>query len=360
MSSTGLSRRDLVASLSAAAAGGALLGGCASTAGRLAGPVDLAAPYRTRFKYGRLVLSASGESGAFDEKAVDQPFLFEHDGRFFMTFVGFDGKGYQTGLAESADLVNWKRTALILARNPDDPITRFNIATSSILRENDLESPGRLVKVGGRYVCAWHAYPSAGYEVGPAVIGLAWSDDLIHWERGAPILYPEAASEWEAGGLYKPWLMKVGDLYYIFYNAKTKSVPWKEQTGMAWSRDLRTWTRHDANPILRNGPPGAPDHRFASDPVVLRRGGEWAMYYFGLAQDGKARDLVAVGRDLTHFSKLGEVMIDVGPAGSVDSVYAHKPAIIHHAGLLYHYYCAVSGAWPNETRGISVARSAPW
>lgn len=29
-----------------------------------------------------------------------------------------------------------------------------------------------LLKVAGRYVCAWHAYPGAEYEEGPAVIGL--------------------------------------------------------------------------------------------------------------------------------------------------------------------------------------------
>jgi predicted GH43/DUF377 family glycosyl hydrolase len=360
MDRNGVSRRELITTLGTAAAVPTWLGGCAGTAAELGAASDLAAPYRTPHKYGQLVLAASGEAGAFDEKAVDQPFVFEHDGRFFMTFVGWDGKGYQTGLAESSDLVNWKRTALILPRDPLDPITRWNIATSSILRENDLESPGRLLKVDGRYVCAWHAYPSPGYEEGPAVIGLAWSEDLIHWERGPPILHPQDGAWWEEGGLYKPWLMKEGDLYYIFYNAKTKQVPWKEQTGLAWSRDLRTWTRHEGNPILRNGPPGSPDHRFASDPVVLRRGGEWAMFYFGLAQDGKARDLLALGKDLTRFSKVGEVLVDVGPPGSVDSAYAHKPAIIHHAGTLYHYYCAVSGAWPDETRGISVARSTPW
>jgi predicted GH43/DUF377 family glycosyl hydrolase len=357
---TPVSRRELIATLGASAAANVLLSGCVGSAARPGASADMAAPYRTPHKYGRLVLSASGESGSFDEKAVDQPFVFEHEGRFLMTFVGYDGKGYQTGLAESADLVTWKRTALILARDPYDPITRWNIATSSILRENGLETPGRLIKVDGRYVCAWHAYPNPGYEEGAAVIGLAWSDDLIHWERGAPILRPEDGAWWERGGLYKPWLMKEGDLYYIFYNAKTADVPWQEQTGLAWSRDLRSWTRHEGNPILRNGPPGSPDHRFASDPVVLRHRGEWAMFYFGLAQDGKARDLLALGKDLRRFTKLGEVLIDVGSPGSVDSVYAHKPAIIHHAGDLYHYYCAVSGAWPNETRGISVARSRPW
>jgi predicted GH43/DUF377 family glycosyl hydrolase len=354
-----VSRRLLLAG-AGALAGSGLLTGCASARPGGAGAALDLAPFRTPHKLGKLVLAASGEAGTFDERAVDQPFVFVHDGKFFMTFVGYDGKGYQTGLAESDDLVHWKRVARILSRDPADPVTRWNIATSSLLRENDLQSPGRLLKVDGRYLCAWHAYPNAGYEEGPAVVGLAWSDDLIHWERGEPILRPEDGAAWEAGGLYKPWIMRHGDLYYLFYNAKTGSVPWKEQTGLAISRDLKSWTRHPANPLLRNGPPGAPDHRFASDPVVLRHGNRWAMYYFGLAQDGKARELLALGNSLTEVTKVGEVMIDVGPSGSVDSVYAHKPAIIHHAGDLYHYYCAVSGAWPNETRGIAVARSRPW
>jgi hypothetical protein len=50
----------------------------------------------------------------------------------------------------------------------------------------------------------------------------------------------------------------------------------------------------------------------------------------------------------------------VGPEGSVDSTYAHKPAVVFHEGSLYHFYCAVSGKYPSEVRGISVARSRPW
>jgi hypothetical protein len=57
---------------------------------------------------------------------------------------------------------------------------------------------------------------------------------------------------------------------------------------------------------------------------------------------------------------VSEILIDVGPPGSVDSTYAHKPSVVYHQGALYHFYCAVSGKWPNEVRGISVARSRPW
>lgn len=355
-------RRSLLSGLAAVA--GAGLASCAAPgrgALRLQGEAALPdlAPFRTPYKYGKRVLEKSGVPGSFDERSVDCPFVFSSNGRFYMTYVGYDGIGYQTGLAQADDLVHWRRSGLILARDPDDPITRYNIALMCILRDDALDSDGALLKVGGRYLGAWHAYPNPGYEQGPAVIGLAWSDDLHHWELTEPILTPGDAP-WERGGLYKPYLVRRGDTYYLFYNAKTDETRWHEQIGLATSRDLKTWTRYPGNPIVRNGPAGALDTRFASDPCVLRHGPWWALYYYGLAADGRARDLLALGRDPFHFTKVPEIMVDVGPPGSIDEDYAHKPSLIFSRGALYHFYCCVSGKWPHDTRAISVARSIPW
>lgn len=317
--------------------------------------------FRTPFKYGKPILSPSGIAGSFDEQKVDGPFVFRHGGRHMMSYIGFDGIGYQTGLAESADLVNWQRRGVILARDPSNPVTRFNVAASAMLRETGLQSPGRLLKVDGRYVCSWNAYPKPGYEEGAAVIGLATSSDLISWELSEPILRPEDGAEWERGGLYKSSLLRHDGVYYLFYNAKNVGQPWHEQIGVAMSRDLKSWRRHPANPIIANGVPGQSwDSRFAANPVVLRHEGRWAMFYFGLAADGHARELLAVGDDLLEFDKTGAPLIDVGPPGSLDEKHAHKPSIYFDRGDLYHFYCAVAGKWPDETRGITVARSRPW
>ena len=284
-----------------------------------AGTLPDLAPFRTPYKYGKRVLEKSGVSGSFDEKSVDCPFVCEAGGRFHMTYVGFDGNGYQTGLASSRDLVHWERAGLILARDPGDPITRYNIALMCILREDELESAGRLRKVDGRYLGAWHAYPNQGYEAGPAVIGLAWSDDLHHWKRTEPILRPEDGAAWERGGLYKPYLVKSGDTYYLFYNAKNDvERGWIEQTGLATSKDLKTWTRFTGNPILTSGGPDSWDARFASDPAVFRYKKWWALYYYGLAANGRARELLALGADPYHFTKVPEILVDVGPPGSID------------------------------------------
>ncbi len=69
---------------------------------------------------------------------------------------------------------------------------------------------------------------------------------------------------------------------------------------------------------------------------------------------------MAPGTDLFHFTNVHEVIIDAGPPGSIDETHAHKPALFSWQGDLYHFYCAVSGQWPNEVRGITVARSRPW
>ena len=319
-----------------------------------------AAKYETPYKYGKLVLAASSEQKDFDGRSVDCPFVFSNDGLYYMTYIGFDGTGYQTGLASSKDLINWQKLGCILRRDPASPITRYNIAMNWIVRENMLRSPGKLRKIRGRYLGVYHAYPNAGYEAGPAVIGLCWSDDLMRWDIGDVVLRPDDGAEWERGGLYKPCLVEESGTFYLFYNAKNTEKRWREQTGVATSKDLKTWTRYSGNPTIGNGGAGSWDERFASDPAVFRDGRAWVFYYYSLDGKGKARDLLALGNDPYHAEKVDKILIDVGPPGTVDSTYAHKPCVIYHDGALYHFYCAVSGKYPNEVRGISVARSRRW
>jgi predicted GH43/DUF377 family glycosyl hydrolase len=324
------------------------------------------APFRTPYKYGKLVLSAAQDADAFDAKSVDDPFVFRYEDGFRMLYIGYDGTGYQTGLAESSDLVHWQRIGCVARRDPNSKYTRYNVALSCIVRENGLTSQGRLKKVHGRYLGAWNAYPNAGYEEGAAVIGLAWSDDLLHWDLTDPILLPSDGAPWEHGGLYRPNLIEEDGVFYLFYNAKTDRLPksegggWREQSGVATSRDLKQWTRYAGNPILNNGDGEAWDARFASNPFVVRHKSQWGMYYFGFDKHGKARELLALGRDPYRFAKANEIMIDVGAPGTVDETFAHKTSVIYHDGALYHFYCAVSHKWPNEVRGISVARSKAW
>ena len=319
-------------------------------------------------KYGRHVLKPSLKKGAFDSHAVDGPFLFFHEGKYWMIYFGWDGEGYQTGIASSDDLFHWKQERVILGRGPKGSITQYNAAMTSIMRDNELFGPSALKKVDGRFVGTYHAYPEPGYETGPAVIGICYSEDLIEWDVGDPVLEPDLTCAWECGGLYKSWLMEADGTYYLFYNAKNKagkSTPWLEETGVATSTDLVSWKRYSGNPVLKVGKSGDFDDKFASDPCVLKHNGTWIMFYYGNCTDGHARDGVAFSDDLFSWEKGNQILIDVGPVGSIDSRYAHKPGIITKDGRLYHFYCAVSPAEDprqgeiehGEVRGISVATS---
>ncbi len=362
--------------------------GAASTFGPLAKAApDKAAPYRTPFKYPHLILSATGRKGDFDQRSIDDPIVFHANGAFQMLYIGWDGIGYQTGLATSSDLLHWTRTALVGPRDPASAYTRYNLALSSILRDKQMDSIGEAIKVDGKYLAAWNAYPNAGYEEGAAVIGLATSDDLTHWRLGEPILTPQDGTAWEHGGLYRPDLMLDRGVYYLYYNAKTDILPasegagWREQTGVATSTDLKTWVRYPHNPIVANGhrgsatypatnplaskqppTPDARDSRFASNPFVVKNGRDYAMFYYGFRYErpGRACEMLALGSNPYAFVKVPEVLIDTGAPGTIDETFAHKPSVITHEGVLYHFYCAVSGQYPNETRGIAVARSKPW
>jgi predicted GH43/DUF377 family glycosyl hydrolase len=348
---------------------------------------DRVAPYRTPYKYPELIVRPTGNKADFDGMSVDDPIVFRDNGRFYMLYIGFDGTGYQTGLAASDDLLHWSRVALVGKRDPASMYTKYNLAISSILRDKNLHGPGDALKVDGYYVAAWNAYPASGYEEGAAVIGLARSRDLLHWTLTEPVLRPQDGAPWEHGGLYRPDLLLDRGTYYLFYNAKTDPLPksegggWREQSGVASSKDLKVWTRNAGNPILKNGVrgtetypstnplhgttpvvPDSRDSRFASNPYVVKNGAEYAMFYFGFGyqRPGRACELLALGRDPLHFSKVPEVLIDVGAPGSIDETFAHKPSVIYHQGMLYHFYCAVSGKYPSEVRGIAVARSRPW
>jgi predicted GH43/DUF377 family glycosyl hydrolase len=321
---------------------------------------------RTPFKYDSLVLEPSYKRGAFDSHAVDCPFLFRHGDRYYMTYVGWDTTGYRTGLASSDALLAWRKEGMILDRGPAGSITEFNAALTCIVRDNDLYGPSDLKQIDGHFVGTYHAYPRAGYESGPAAIGLCYGDDLYHWEIQEPILRVEDGMAWEAGGLYKSWLLEQEGTYYLFYNAKNRDRwPWIEQTGVALSNDLVHWERYGGNPVLKVGPTGSFDDLFASDPCVLRCGDAWVMFYYGNSSDGHARDSAAWSCDLLHWEKSNEILIDVGPPGSIDARHAHKPGIITREGQLYHFYCAVSPASDprmgeiehDEIRGIAVAHN---
>lgn len=326
--------------------------------------------YSTPYKLGKPVLTGSGISQSFDSMAVDCPFVFYHNDQFYMMYVGFDGIGYQTGLAVSDDLINWKGKGPILQRAENVGWDKVGAAGTWILKStNNLWELPTLQKVSGRYWLAYHSYPQEGYEAGPAQIGLAWTEDenLLKWNRlSKPVFSWKDGEHWENGGLYKACLIQEKDNYYMFYNAKNaKERGWTEQIGIAKSDDLQNWKRFDHNPVIKVSE-GRWDSQFCADPYVVKDDNRWLMYYYGFNRRN-AQDGIAVSDNLLEWEKYPDPILLNGSEGEIDHKFAHKPSVFFYKGVLYHFYCAcrkyrdgdpVRSLW-DEFRTITYASSKP-
>ena len=304
---------------------------------------DKVRKYLTPYKRMEPVIAGSGKPGAFDEKGVDCPFVFRHNGKFYMVYTGFGGKRYQSAMAVSDDLLHWTPRGLIIPRDPEDSDRwdKIGCCVTWIIKESDnfYDTPA-LKKIDGKYWLVYHSYPSTGYEAGPAEIGLAWCEEetLSEWHRlDQPVFSWKDGGDWERGGLYKACIITHEDTYYLFYNAKDTQKRWIEQTGMATSKDLLHWERCEENPVL-GITEGAWDGRFVSDPYVLRDGDHFVNFYFGY-DNGHAQEGLAFSDDLIHWEKVAEPIITNTPGG-LDEEHAHKAAICYFNGVLYHFYCA--------------------
>ncbi len=326
--------------------------------------------YLTPYKLGKPVLTGSGQPERFDAMAVDCPFVFYHNNCYHMLHVGFDGKGYQTGLAVSDDLINWESKGAVLKREEHTAWDRVGAAGTWIIKDtNNLSELPTLKKIDGKYWMIYHSYPDEGYENGAAQMGLAWTQDesLMEWHRlSEPVFSCKDGADWEKGGLYKACIIEEQGTYYLFYNAKNNTYsPWVEQTGVAFSKDLFNWERYEGNPVMENCE-GTWESMFCSDPCVLRDGGKWVMMYFGY--DGKhAQDGIAISDDLIHWKKYRHPVLQHGQPDEIDEYHAHKPSAIKKDGVLYHFYCACRKNMEGDPtiklaksfRCISVATSQP-
>ena len=81
-------------------------------------------------------------------------------------------------------------------------------------------------------------------------IGHAVSDDLVRWKQLPTALEPGGESEWDGLALWTGSVIKKDDTYYMFYTGRRRREFWVQRIGLATSNDLVHWRKHPANPIL--------------------------------------------------------------------------------------------------------------
>jgi predicted GH43/DUF377 family glycosyl hydrolase len=292
----------------------------------------------------------------------DAPTVYQIPGKpgtWFMSFIGFNGKGYNSFVAESTDLRNWQNPRLAMGFGREGEFDFGGCVVGGHLYESyDLRAPRWLKPRDGRYWTLYGCYAQqGGYELDPGYEGLASSEDGLTWRRAydRPILSVHDAdiAEWEQHCIYQPFLVEHEGQFYNFYNAK-HMPDWIEQMGVATSTDLHTWRRYAGNPVVRVRPGGF-DEQFCSDGKVFRDGDHWVMMYFGVGR-GSAHILAAFSRDLLHWTAHPEPLYRAGGhPGGLDTIHAHKTSLVYDAACdTFHlFYCAVG----NRNRCIGLLTS---
>jgi len=310
---------------------------------------DIYEEVKTPYKYGLLLLPEAGMT-------YDCPSVFRHGDRWYMLYVQFDGMGYETYLAESDDLLVWNRTGKILTRTGTG--WDANQAAGFIaLQDTTWAGRNELLKHDDVYWLSYIGGALPGLEKEPLAIGLASTsrpEEPAEWTRieHNPVLHRDQpnARAFEAQTLYKSTVIldenkTLGHPFVMYYNGKQKGE-WVERIGMALSDDMVHWQRHGDGPVVDNG------SGISGDPQLVRIGEVWVMFYFGATYRPKAFDTFACSHDLERWTKWdGPDLIE--PSEPWDDVFAHKPWVIKHDGVVYHFYCAVG----DKGRTIALATS---
>jgi hypothetical protein len=167
-----------------------------------------------------------------------------------------------------------------------------------------------------------HEPVSAGVvrEVGFA-IGLATSPDGVTWTKrpgnagASAVLSPGAAGEPDAAGAGQPSVLREGDALRMWYEC-FDGTRWR--ICAATSTDGTDWAKEGI--ALEVGSEGAPDALGLRNPVVVRRGGAYELWYQGQGTASPHyRVLRARSVDGRTWSRLaGEVALHPGDAVSGD------------------------------------------
>ncbi len=302
---------------------------------------------KTPFKFGVIL---KGDEG----RKLDCPSVFRHGSKWYLIYIIFDGDGYETAIADSNDLLSWHPLGRILPfRN--EGWDAVQAAGYVALQDTTWAGSYALESYDGKYWMSYIGGALKGYETDPLAIGMAWTSDPtrpIPWHRlEEPVLSRDQPDvrPWESLTQYKSNIIHdkrqtLGHPFVMFYNGKAKGSP--ERIGMAASSDMRHWRRYGAEPVIDN------QTGISGDPQVVRMGDVWVMFYFGAFWRPKAFDTFACSYDLVHWTKWGGPDL-VAPSEPYDETYAHKPWLVKHDGIVYHFYCAVG----DQGRVIALATS---
>jgi predicted GH43/DUF377 family glycosyl hydrolase len=315
---------------------------------------------KTPYKYGLVMVSPNAS------KKTDCPSIFRKGKLWFMTYLIYDGRGYETWLAKSPDLLKWENMGCIMSFSSDSTRWDWNQKAGYIsLQDFTWGGSYKFPQYDGKYWMSYFGGNSKGYEAGLLSIGMAYTEKdptTVHeWKYlDKPILMStdKDVRWWENCTMYKNSVIwdkskLTGHPFVMYYNAKGDSLKPKrgaERIGMAVSDDMLHWQRYRKDPVLNH------HIGITGDAYIQKIDNVWVMFYFGAFWPKGRKDAFnrfACSYDLVHWTDWDGADLIV-PSESYDQVFAHKSFVIKYKGVVYHFYCAVDKA---DNRGIAVATS---
>jgi len=315
---------------------------------------------KTPYKYGLVMVPTD------NSYKMDCPSVFRKDGKWYMTYLIYDGRGYETWLAESDNLLDWKYLGKVMSFSENEKHWDVNQKAGYIsLQDPTWGGSYEWEKFDDKYWMSYFGGDSKGYEAGVLSIGMAYTKEAPtkphEFQRlENPVLTPKDkdAKWWDNSTMYKNSVIRdkdklTGHNFIMYYNARGDSInPAKgaERIAMAVSNDMKEWKRYGDKPLINH-------HKgISGDAYIQRINDTWVMFYFGAFWTGwnqGAFNRFAVSNDLVNWTDWkGDDLIK--SSEPYDNMFAHKSFVVKHDGVVYHFYCAVNKA---EQRGIAVATS---
>ena len=315
---------------------------------------------KTPYKYGLVLVPVN------NSQKVDCPSIFRDHQTWYMTYIVFDGRGYETRLAQSKNLLDWKDLGTIMSFSKDTLHWDSNQKAGYIaLQDPNWGGTYQWNGYSGKHWMTYLGGSKKGYEAGILAVGVAYTNNdpvKIHeWER---LEFPVLKSKdkdvrwWENATIFKSTVIQdskknTGHEFVMYYNAAGDSATQEhaaERIGMAVSDDMIHWQRYLTDPVLNH------HMGITGDAFLQKMDNLWVMFYFGAFWPKgrkEAFDRFACSYDLVHWTDwAGDDLIK--PSEPYDEIYAHKPCVIKWKGIVYHFYCAVN---KKDQRGIAVATS---
>lgn len=128
---------------------------------------------------------------------------------------------------------------------------------------------------------------------------LLTSTDRIRWkDQGAIDIRLKNGSPISKGPYGTPTVWKEKGTWYLFYERNDAAV-W-----LATSKDLKTWTNVQDEPVLNAGPEKYDAFAVAFNKIIQYKGLYYAYYHASAFKDWREWTMnVAVSKDLVHWSK---------------------------------------------------------